>query len=162
MRTGRLILSALLLLILVPAAGVAWEGEVVRVLDGRTFEIEAEAGARRVVLYGIGCPEPDEKYGQEAIAFVSEIVSGRTARVEERRTIGDKAVALVYVPGREKSLNELLLSQGLAWVHQAYCEDARMCGRWTDVMARAKSRGKGLWSVVPPNRPPWKWLREHS
>jgi endonuclease YncB( thermonuclease family) len=157
-------LIGLAIALLVPnvAAAESWKGEVVRVPEGRTLLVEREAGPSKVVLYGIGCPEPDEMFGRKAIAYVAGLVSDRTVRVEVRRTVGDKTVALVYVPGQKKSLNELLLSQGLAWVHQAYCEDARMCGRWTDTMARAKSRNKGIWSAVPENRPPWSWLEEHS
>ena len=152
---------ALLLLVffLLPATASAWQAEVVEVKDARTLLVQTNGESRTVFLYGIGVPEGEEPYARQAESLVTDSVGRKEVNVQ-RLGSGQKIKALVYAAGREDSLNEELLASGLAWVHDAYCEKARLCGRLEQIEAAARKEGKGLWAEVPENMPAWKWVRE--
>lgn len=148
------------MLLLLPATSWAWSGKVTRVLHGCQLSVQHDGKSSDVVLYGIDCPQPEEPFGEQAMEFTAEQVLDRTVEVHPLRTSDDRVSAVVTLPESDRSLNALLLAKGLAWVHQAYCEKARMCGRWEHVEGRARQSKLGLWSKVPENMPAWRWVKE--
>lgn len=153
-------LVPLLILLLVPSPGWSWSGSVTDVVHGCHLRVQSEEQVQEIVLYGIDCPELDEPFGEEAQQFTAQQSLDKTVAVRPLRQSGNKVLAVVSLPDSDHSLNALLLQNGLAWVHQAYCEKARMCGRWEHVEGRARKSGLGLWSKVPENVPAWRWLKE--
>jgi endonuclease YncB( thermonuclease family) len=148
------------MLLLLPATSWAWSGKVIRIEHGCHLRVHHDGKASDVVLYGIDCPQPEEPFGERAMEFTAEQALDRTVEVRPLRTSDDTVYAVVTLADSDRSLNALLLAEGLAWVHQAYCEKARMCGRWEHVEGRARKSGLGLWSEVPENMPAWRWIKE--
>ena len=65
-----------------------------------------------------------------------------------------RVVAVVEVP-KQGILQELLLKNGLAWVHPKYCKN---CDEWESMQETSKARGFGVWSNQNPV-PPWEWRK---
>ena len=57
---------------------------------------------------------------------------------------------------QSESVNEKLLRQGWAWVQEAYCEKAVLCGQLNDVQAEAERSMPGIWAKIPEDVPPWR------
>jgi endonuclease YncB( thermonuclease family) len=130
---------------------------VVDVADGDTITVEPVQGGDRakVRLHGIDAPELRQPYGQAAKAFVINSALYKTADVMPTPQGKDRygrIVAVVEIPGAGL-LQELLLSEGLAWVYTRYCKD---CGAWIALQVAAKAKRKGLWGDSAPV-PPWEW-----
>jgi len=141
---------------------LAWQGRVSDVIDARTLLVDAGEREVRVFLYGLGVPEKNEPFGQEALDFLMDRALGRLVDVQRQSSKGSQIPAVVTVLESDLNLNEALLIQGLAWVWEAYCEKAVLCGRWERLQGQAKANGQGFWPLIPENRPPWKWLREQG
>jgi endonuclease YncB( thermonuclease family) len=156
-------LLALLLILALPPPLHAWQGQVVEVLDARSLLVDSGDRKVRVSLYGLGAPEKDEPYGPEAVQALKEMALDQTVSISAHPTSPESQVAaVVTVLETGVNLNENLLKKGLAWVWEAYCEKAVLCGRWERLQGQARSTGQGFWPMIPENRPAWKWLREHS
>jgi endonuclease YncB( thermonuclease family) len=162
----RIALPMILTVLLIPALTPslqAWQGRVVEVLDTRTLLVDSGDRKVRASLYGLGVPELDEPYGPEAEQALKEMSLGKNVSLSVQPTSPEsKVAAVITVLETGVSLNEALLKQGLAWVWEAYCEKAVLCGRWERLQGQARASGQGFWPLIPENRPAWKWLREHS
>ena len=75
-------LTILIMFFLITASNAdAWQGRVVRVLDGDTIEVmSAKDKPVRVRLYGIDTPEKSQAFGQKAKAFTLSMVRRVLAR----------------------------------------------------------------------------------
>ena len=91
---------------------------VTRVVDGDPFYVDTGAKIR---LYGIDCPESDQRYGDEAAAFIKRLCLGKTVRLSclYNDQCGRKICKVRLSDGSD--LNRLLLENGLAWVYSRYC-----------------------------------------
>lgn len=140
--------------LLFPLCGFCWQAPVKYIHDGDNMIVILGGKEVDVRLYGIDSPEMDQPYGLKARRFVSRICKGKTVRVESfghdqyGRTIG-----MMFIEG--KSLNELLIEKGLAWVYKRYCHKP-FCQKWKSLEARAREQEAGLWSDSDPS-PPWEW-----
>ena len=151
------ILCPFLLVLSVPS--LTWEARVVSVADGDTITVEPIQGGDRakVRLHGIDCPEMNQPYGQTAKAFVIEAVLFKEVDVQPSPQGKDRygrIVAVIEIPGIG-NLQEMLLSEGLAWVYSQYC---RNCGEWEAIQDEAKKQRKGLWAGDKPVEP-WEWRK---
>lgn len=152
----------LAIMLLVSSPVLAWTGKVVEVSDARTMNIERNGDTVTVSLYGISCPEPGEPFGDEALELVSTLVLDQEVAVTPHREMSGRILAEVVPQETGASLNALLLRKGLAWVHEAYCEIAQLCGSWERIQGQASSAKRGIWSEVPENMPAWRWLKERG
>ncbi len=137
-------------------SGEVFSAQVVRVLDGDSFEVQRRGKRFQVRLWGIDTPEWQQGYAQEAKSFSRQRIQGR--KVQFTTKDWDKygrLVALVEVDG--ESLSELLLREGLAWVHIYYCKEP-VCEQWRQLERQARTARRGLWQEKEPV-PPWKWKR---
>ena len=134
--------------------------KVVGVTDGDTLEVAAGRTVERVRLWGIDCPEKGQAFGKAAKRFTSDACFGRTVELEERgRDRYGRLLAVVRLPDG-KSLNELLVREGMAWWAYPYAPKALELS----ALEREARRGRrGLWSDADPV-PPWAWrkLRRRS
>lgn len=153
------VLFLLAALLVVPLQVLAWEGMAVEVRDCRTLAVERDGQTVEVSLYGIDCPQPSEPFGQEAREFTASQVLDQEVKVTVHRELSGRLLAEVTPLGGKASLNVLLLREGLAWVHEAYCEKARLCGAWERIQGESSAAERGLWSEVPENMPAWRWLQ---
>lgn len=146
----------------------AWDGVVVRVVDGDTL-IVAPKDAKQpellrisVRLYGIDAPELSQPGGKESKAALERLARQGAAvdiiPVEADRY--DRAVGVVMFNG--VSLNIEQIRNGQAWVYDKYCK-ARFCGDWQRIEQQARAVKFGLWREASPV-PPWEWrkMQKHS
>ena len=140
----------------------AWAAEiftarVVRVVDGDTLRVSRkEGGTVKVRLYGIDCPEKDQRYGKEARRLAHRLSYGRVVLIESRgkgrygRTIGN-----VTLPGGE-SLNHELVRDGACWWYRRYAPKDES---FRQLEAEARKAKRGLWANPKPV-PPWEWRKQ--
>ena len=147
-------LPLFILLFAAPGLSAGFSGKLVKVVDGDTVEVLREGRAERIRLHGIDAPESGQDYGRKAKEFILDVAAGRTVRVEvldtDRygRTVGE----IFLLDGR--SLNRLLVREGLAWWYRRYSNDASL-GALEEEARRAR---RGLWADPRPV-PPWEWRR---
>lgn len=146
----KIVLILALLLFVSPA--FAWEGTVVKVSDGDTVWVEAETQASKIRLFGIDAPESNQPYGAEATAFLTDLALGKTVTVIELDTDEyGRSVANVILD--ERSLQEIMLEAGYAWVYPQYCKN---CEEWQALQDKAIASQLGLWADLQ-SIPPWEW-----
>lgn len=129
-----------------------WSGLVVSVSDGDKITVLHEGAGEKIGLYGIDTPDIDQPFGKRAKQFTSVMVYGKTIEID---TMGKdqygRTLGVVTVDG--KSLNELLIKNGLAWVYRKFCK-ATICEDWIDLEFVARYDKIGIWSEPNPI-PPW-------
>jgi len=137
------------------SAAAVWEGVVTRVIDGDSLRIRQGNQVVTVRLYGIDSPEHGQPYWRKARNAASDLVIGKTVRVETVTTDQyGRTVALVDFRGQ--LLNAEMVGRGLAWVYRHYCTSQPLCGRLDALEELARSGRRGLWQDQRPT-PPWIW-----
>ncbi len=134
------------------AAFCQLQGKVVGISDGDTFTLLTSSKKEiKVRLYGIDCPEGKQDFGNDAKKFLSDLVFNKEVKVIEKdmdrygRTIG-----LVTI--ENSIVNEILLSEGMAWHYRKYDTNKR----WDELEEQARTDKKGLWK--DPNAvAPWTY-----
>ncbi|HEX6115807.1 MAG TPA: thermonuclease family protein [Solirubrobacterales bacterium] len=134
-------------------AGRDAEGDVVRVIDGDTIEVEVGGQTEDVRYIGIDTPEsaipgePVECFGKEAAAANERLVEGERVRLvfdAERRDHYGRLLAYVYAQGT--FVNADLVKRGFATTLEIEPNTSRadQLGR---LEAEAGQEGAGLWSA---------------
>jgi len=145
----------LLLLACLAAAAADWQGRVVGIHDGDTLTVLRVRQQVKVRLYGIDCPELGQPYGRRARQRAAELAFGRTVTVRpESRDRYGRLVAWVVLPDG-RTLNEILVAEGLAWHYRRYAPRARQLAEREQ---QARTARRGLWQDPNPV-PPWNWRR---
>ncbi len=143
-----------------PLPASAWEGRVVEIPDSRTLVLEQEGKQRKISLYGLRTPDLNEPFGEAAYEFFLDLLKEQQVTIQNVGS-GTRG-SLVFLPGDSESVNAKLLREGWAWLQEAYCEKAALCGRLNAVQTQAERSKSGIWSKIPENMPPWRWLKEHK
>lgn len=134
---------------------LSFEGKVVAVKDGDTYEILYEGKAVKVRLEHIDCPEKGQPFGKAAKEYASELCYGKIARVESHGKTDryQRLIAEVYID--QTCVNKDLLENGLAWHYTKYSKDAE----YAKLEEEARKFERGLWADHYPS-PPWEWRKE--
>jgi endonuclease YncB( thermonuclease family) len=152
------LLHCLLLRFLLPMSAQAWQGEVVKVLDGDTLHVQKGKEIVKVRLYGIDCPEKRQSFGPQATLFTQQFILRKKAKVEVVNTDRyGRTVGLVSSGG--KLLNRELVRAGYAWIYPAYCKKQPLCNELIKLEEKARKRKVGLWQKRNP-LPPWEWRKK--
>jgi len=131
-------------------------GRVMAVVDGDTLSVSAEGGIdMRVGLFGIYCPEVDQGFGIRAREYTARMVFQKQVLIRTRGKDQDGRILGEVVLADGRSLNEVLVNEGLAWW---YPEHAPADFRFRDAEARAHKEKRGLWAEANPI-PPWDWRK---
>ncbi len=158
-RTALLLWLALLPLPARPLPTQPFAARVVSVTDGDTLTVLHDRQQIRIRLYGIDCPEPGQPFHRRATQRTGELAHGRTVTV--RPESGDRygrLVAWILLPDG-RSLNEILVAEGLAWHYRRYAPRQERLARLEE---EARDARRGLWQDPRPV-PPWEWRRaSHS
>ena len=157
------VLVFLLIFLLIPFPALAWQswqGRVVNVDDGDSITVLTPGNRQiRVRLYGIDCPERRQAFGNRARQATEKYVKGQTVEIQAMDIDSyERTVAVVYLPSGN-SLNELLISEGLAWVYPQYCNVDFICDPLRRLEAAAKAGKRGLWADKNPVEP-WNWRKQ--
>ena len=120
---------------------------VIRVIDGDTAEL---TGGETIRLLGIDTPEQDEPYCDAARQYLSELVLGKTIRVElgERKRDGyGRLLGYIYID--TILVNAKMLENGMGWLY-LFPEDRmndEQRSRLFVAQRGAMARGVGVWSL---------------
>lgn len=131
--------------------------KVIGVSDGDTITVLYQKTPVKIRLLGIDCPEKKQDYGQAAKNYTSErVFKKRVVAIVRSQDRYGRKLATVIMPNKN-SLNEALVSAGLAWWYRKYApHDVKL--KALEEEARAKRIG--LWSLPSPI-PPWDFRKKH-
>ena len=132
---------------------VTVEAIVTRVIDGDTIEVNLGGSIYKVRYIGIDTPEtvhptqPVECFGQEASDKNSELVAGKTVRLEKDVSETDKYGRLLrYVWVGDIFVNDYLVRQGYAYA-STYPPDVKYADQLAQAQTEAIGNNRGLWAV---------------
>ncbi|MCA8923777.1 MAG: thermonuclease family protein [Planctomycetes bacterium] len=132
-----------------------WSGQVVAVYDGDTLLVRHGRAREMIRLHGVDAPEWEQRYGPSAGNFVANLLLYETVRVRPVvKDFYDRTVAVVELDDG-RSLNELLLDRGYAWVYRSYVWGSLRYA-YLDRERVARDDHRGLWHDANPT-PPWRW-----
>jgi len=150
----------LLLVVLVAWPAWAWQGRVVRVLDGDSILVHDGAKIHEIRLYGIDAPEYKQPFGRAAGRITRKILLRKSVQVEQVDTDRyGREVALLYLG--DKLINKELVRKGAAWLYPRYCKRKKLCSGIRDAQQWAREHRVGLWSLDNPLSP-WKWKQRNK
>lgn len=133
---------------------LAWEGVVMRIQDGDSFQVRREHRTESIRLYGIDCPEYQQPGGKQAKKLTSSLVKGHRGDILPMDTDRyGRTVAIVRVGGLV--LNAELVRTGWAWVYPRYCTAQALCRQWQSLEQEARRSRLGIWQDAHPE-PPWQ------
>ncbi|MDZ7587254.1 MAG: thermonuclease family protein [Patescibacteria group bacterium] len=117
---------------------VITQGKVIRVIDGDNLELD---NAKSVRLYGINCPEKDQKFSQEAIDLSTKLTLNNQIRLDYQPNYQtdrwNRTLAYVFI--NDTFLNEQLVRQGLCEV-TIYKKRAKL--KYQDQLLEAQIQAK--------------------
>lgn len=160
MMKSQLLLICLMLQLFQAGPVYAWEGFVVKVLDGDSLLINKDSKIYEIRLYGIDTPEYKQPYSNKAKQFTKRLAYRQTVDVTKKDTDRyGRVVALVSSNG--KLVNRELVRSGLAWYYPKYCRTQPLCGELETLENKARQERRGLWRDQSPVSP-WDWKRQQK
>lgn len=146
--------------IFVPKAGQSEEWQVVRVSDGDTIVVRQGLQEEKVRFCGIDAPEKEQPMGDQATAYLQQLINeadgnvliSQTDRDRYGRMVGE--VFTVSATG-EKLLQEELLQAGMVYVYPQYigsCPNAQPMHMAETIAQQNKA---GVWSSEQQR--PWEY-----
>ena len=138
----------------------AWEGVVVKVLDGDSIEIKRNGKVHTIRLYGIDTPEYKQAYSNKAKQFTKRLVNRQKVNVVEK-DIDRYGRIVALVESRGQLVNRELVREGLAWYYSKYCLAQPLCGELKYLERKARKEGRGLWRDENPISP-MDWKRQQK
>lgn len=158
------ILAFIIACLLAPNPAWGWEsyigrglsGTVLEILEGNIFTVRARDGKEMAIrFYGIGIPTARQPFGREAHNALAELLPPGSRPAITIVNEGGEGIYSALVQVNDRSVNNLLVSQGLAWVDRHTCK-AFFCRRWHIEEHIAQQERKGVWSINV-STPPWQW-----
>jgi endonuclease YncB( thermonuclease family) len=179
-KSSRLITHKLLLLLILlltlPAVSLAknpirtFEGQVTKVSDGNTIQVNSNGTKLKIRLYGIDAPEteksnkktgriikPGQPYGDKAWKALEGKVARKGVKVEVMAIDQyRRLVSLVWLGNR--SINREMVAEGYAWAYRQYL-DTPYASEFIGLEETARASRLGLWHQNTPE-PPWEFRRK--
>ncbi|MEL1246240.1 thermonuclease family protein [Flavobacterium sp. DGU11] len=133
-----------------------FEGKVIGIKDGDTFEILYDSIPEKVRLAEIDCPEKSQAFGKNARQYASDLCFGKTVTVTstgKRDRYGRVVGTIVTQDGI--NVNEELVKAGFAWHYKQYSKSKTLDA----IEQQARDKKLGLWADKNPEAP-WEWRKE--
>jgi endonuclease YncB( thermonuclease family) len=129
-------------------------GNVVKVVDGDTYDINIEGRQTRIRMYGIDAPERGMDFYKVSKNYLVSLCDGNQIRVEliEKDRYG-RIIAKSFLPNG-KELGAEMIKAGLAWHFKKYSKDEDL----SYYEETARQQKLGLWSSKNPI-PPWEYRK---
>lgn len=157
-------LTALLIALAMAGDCLAWETYVGHNLNARVVSLapmnlltvkQSDGKELAIRFYGIGIPTLKQPLGNEARTLLGEMLP-RGAKVALTTVNQDEeGVISALVQIQDRSVNNRLVSEGLAWVDRSTCK-AFFCRRWHIEEHLAQKERRGIWALNF-STPPWQW-----
>lgn len=133
-----------------------FEGKVIGIKDGDTFEVLYDSIPERVRLAEIDCPEKSQPFGKNARQYASELCFGKTVTVTSSgKRDRYKRVVGTITTTEGINVNEELVKAGLAWHYEQYSDNKEL----SLIEAEARQAKRGLWADKDPMAP-WDWRKQ--
>jgi|GEM_PF-3222540 len=98
----------------------------------------------RIQLWGIDGPEKDKRMGIEAADAAADLIPEEVLVEEHGYDKYQRRLAILHTADGG-TIQEQLLSHGLVWVSDRYCNQQQLCDKWREVQRSAKKKRLGLW-----------------
>ncbi len=130
------------------------EGKLINIDDGDSFTILDQNKVQyKIRLNAIDCPEKGQEFSKKAKDFTYQFCAGKTI-VAELLDIDKYGRHIANITVNGKSLNEALLTNGLAWHYKKYNSEERLAV----LENNARSKRINIWSLTNPMAP---WIFRH-
>lgn len=106
-------------------------------------------------FYGIGIPTQKQPFGHEAHRQIEELLPPGQKMLITTVNEDPNGIINALVQVDERSVNNRLVEEGLAWVDRYTCK-AFFCRRWHIQESLAIRERRGVWSMNI-STPPWQW-----
>ena len=150
----RATITLLCLVFVAPSLAVTeqFTGLVTTVADGVTITVlTPDKQQIKIRLYGIDCPQRGQAFAARTTQATSDVAFGKNVTVRPIYTDRyGRMIAVVLIPGGEKSLNEHLIREGMAKVDQQSCTQEDICAPLRKLENAAKGQKRGLWEDKNP------------
>jgi micrococcal nuclease len=142
-----------------PSSGTdPFDGKVVGIKDGDTFEVLVDGRSETVRLAHIDCPERGQPFGKAAKQVASDLCYGRAVHVEPagKRDRYGRMIGVVLVDDT-LNVNQALVKAGMAWHYVKYSGDTV----YTLLEDAARAAHLGLWADSMAVAP-WAWRKQRQ
>ncbi len=154
------IVGVVVTIFLMCGQAVAWQGKVVRVLDGDSILVKRAGRIYEIRLYGIDAPEYRQPFGKQAGRITRDMIKGKIVSIQRMDVDRyHRIVALVKSDGR--LVNRELVRRGAAWLYPKYCQQQPLCRELRSDQQRADKQHLGLWAGKNPLSPA-QWKRRNK
>jgi endonuclease YncB( thermonuclease family) len=129
------------------------KGNVVKIIDGDTLDVNVDSSVIRIRLADIDAPERSQPWGLEAKKFLATKVLKKEVQIlitnKDRygRQIGN-----IYLGNTD--INELMVLKGHAWAYRKYLHNKNLI----ESENKARKASIGLWHKNDAI-PPWDWRK---
>lgn len=132
-----------------------FEGKVIGIKDGDTFEILVDGLPEKVRLAEIDCPEKSQPFGKNARQYASDLCFGKMVTVTSsgKRDRYNRIVGTI-VTNDGTNVNEELVKAGFAWHYKQYSKNKDL----DRIEETARQSKLGLWADKDPMAP-WEWRK---
>lgn len=131
-----------------------FEGKVVGVKDGDTFEVLYDGQSEKIRLVDIDCPEKSQPFGKAAKKFASDLCYGKTVIVVPKKRRDQYGRILGVIMTKDSlNVNEELIRSGMAWRYK-YSKNKGLLVLENE----ARAEKIGLWADENPIDP-WQWRK---
>lgn len=161
----RAVLAIVMLMIFSgPDLARAWETYIGRnmavrvtaISPGNILQVRDDDGKEFPVrFYGIGIPGSRQPLGGEAKTMIASLLPPGAKAILTTVNQDDEGIVSALVQIQDRSVNNRLVSDGLAWVDRSTCK-AFFCRRWHIEEHLAQQERRGIWSLNM-STPPWQW-----
>jgi endonuclease YncB( thermonuclease family) len=136
-------------------AGDAWDGRIVRVLDGDSLILRIECEDISIRLARIDAPEWNQPHGQNARRVLSDWVLHKWVHADVVDTDRyQRSVVELFVDGMH--VNREMVRNGHAWAHTWYGGSPEISA----LEREARAARRGLWELPASQRqPPFHWRK---
>ena len=139
-------------------AQATFSAVVTKIIDGDSIVVKRGQKYIEIRLYGIDCPEWNQKFSTEAKKLTASLIYKQKITVAPQYYDSyGRLVALLFK--NDQDINGVLVKSGIAWVYPRYCRKD-VCNTWLADQQIAKDENRGLWKMESPVSP-WQWKRMH-
>lgn len=139
MKSNFKIKQIILFVSILPIFLLAFDGKVIKVIDGDTITILTQNKEQiRVRLYGIDAPEKKQAYGDVSKKALSNMIAGKQVEIKEHgRDIYKRVLGAIFL--NNVDINAKMVSNGYAWAFIKYSK------KYVEQEQFARKNKKGLW-----------------
>ena len=133
----------------------AFEGKVIGIKDGDTFEVLRDGKPEKIRLSDIDSPESVQPFGKAAKKYASDLCFGKMVKVEpkKKRDRYGRILGTVYIDD-SVNINAKMIAAGYAWRYK-YSKNKEYKG----YESKARNSHSGLWADDNPVDP-WQWRKD--